>query len=733
MVKTLKGSSARNAFVLLACASLLSACGGGGDGGSGGTDDPILGIVAGSPGGSGIFGSYFVLNWAAQEQEAENRRNHSKYTSQTGNWNIAGATRSTNAILSSGVEYAHAAGLTGLGQIVAVIDAGFRKGHEALAGAILSSSPADAVDGHGTSVAAIIAGESSSFIGIAPGAQLYLQDFASTYQQMANATTWALNNGAVAQNNSWGPTDGSNNELLATTSGLNAFIGQGATPYLNALSAYAAQGVVIFAVSNEDSLTQIDLMAGLPGVAGYQGLEDGWLAVGNGFPVFNSSGKITNVYMMSSSCLQAVNWCLVANGQWEHVPTADSNTSYDYNLGSSFAAPQVAGAMALLAEAFPLLDEHDLRIRLLASADNSYFSLSGVNEGTLTSVELAPGYFHQFSSVYGAGFLDIAAALMPIGAPLVTTMTGKEIDTSTAWLKTGSAMGDAVQRSLEGVDVKVTDALAADFALSGDKLFAQSQPASLAAKALPRAISTDLTALRLAAITNLTDIFGAQEGRTVDLADPTGAVSATLLVPDAGSDNVGIALMRSLQGEGFRFNIGLKVARDDGTFIGFGDAGQGGATTKMASIQMGVSQDIAANGFVSLNTEFGLADLGKPDGFSSVSNARFNAVGVELGSRSVFTGGDRLAFGVSLPMAVTSGSAALDLPTFGTRAAGDSAFDHLDVDLSPNSRQIDMSVSYMMPLGDDKELMLKALHAENYGNIAGVTDNAVVAAFKWSF
>ena len=60
----------------------------------------------------------------------------------------------------------------------------------------------------------------------------------------------------------------------------------------------------------------------------------------------------------------------------------------------------VSGALALLGEAFPDLTPQQLRVRLLASADNSFagFTRSG-------SVELAVGFSHDVSDEWGHDFL----------------------------------------------------------------------------------------------------------------------------------------------------------------------------------------------------------------------------------------------------------------------------------------------------------------------------------------
>jgi subtilase-type serine protease len=55
------------------------------------------------------------------------------------------------------------------------------------------------------------------------------------------------------------------------------------------------------------------------------------------------------------------------------------------------------------------------------------------------------------------------------------------------------------------------------------------------------------------------------------------------------------------------------------------------------------------------------------------------------------------------------------------------------INLAPEERQMDLSISYQVPMSDNSELMFEILHAENYGNISGLTDSAAVLGMKWSF
>ena len=82
-------------------------------------------------------------------------------------------------------------------------------------------------------------------------------------------------------------------------------------------------------------------------------------------------------------------------------------------------------------------------------------------------------------------------------------------------------------------------------------------------------------------------------------------------------------------------------------------------------------------------------------------------------------------------MAVTSGSATAVLPV--TRAIGSTSYEPVAIDLAPDARQVDLSISYQRPIGDNLELLVELVHAENLGNRAGARDTAAVFGLSWSF
>ena len=374
----------------------------------------------------------------------------------------SGATQ--DPIRTSGAAFAHAAGITGSGELIAISDEHISATHETIAGRVTVLFPGTGLSEHGTSVASVAAGNSPNFVGTAPGANILFGYYGDPgqYNTLISLGQQALTLGAVAWNNSWGYTN-----LNLDQAGFNAAFNSSSASltYLNTLDAYAAQGVVVFAVDNVTH-QHATLMDGLPYLR--PSLEAGWIAAANGVPTI-SGGQVTGVHLLSNACWEAARWCLVADGTWNAATGGAAD--YEPITGSSFAAPQISGALALLAQAFPTLSPHDLRIRLLASAEDDFFTPDD-------TVQLATGFNKGYSIIYGHGFLDIEAALRPIGGTSFSLSEGTTVSTNAPVLTTGSAMGDALETALAGTNVAVRDALAASFSMPATGLTVGARPAS---------------------------------------------------------------------------------------------------------------------------------------------------------------------------------------------------------------------------------------------------------------
>ncbi|HVL41743.1 MAG TPA: S8 family serine peptidase, partial [Brevundimonas sp.] len=101
--------------------------------------------------------------------------------------------------------------------------------------------------------------------------------------------------------------------------------------------------------------------------------------------------------------------------------------------GTSFSSPAVAGALALLLQAFPNLTGREAIQILLTTAREA--GLAGTD------------------SVYGRGLLDLTRAFQPVGSTSVKTLGGQNVSVTTdRFAYTGGAFGDALRRSGGALD-----------------------------------------------------------------------------------------------------------------------------------------------------------------------------------------------------------------------------------------------------------------------------------------
>lgn len=629
----------------------------------------------------------------------------------------------SNPLKSSGAAFAHAARLRGSGITIAVSDDRYLSGYDEFVGSNVEvvnngtriNPDTNSPSTHGTIASAVVLGESNDFIGVAPGAKLLFGTF-DTDQSLADLGNRAADVGAIAWNNSWGLVDAFAN---GADFDKNFNSSQSSQAYLASLVRFAASGVVVFAASNDNRWRHSGLMEGLPFV--HPSLEAGWIAAVNGVPTFSAGGDVSSVQLLSSSCMEAARWCMIADGAWR-VPDVKLVLEPGNTLvtGSSFAAPQISGALALLQNAFPGLSPHDLRVRLLASADDGFFTPDA-------TVELATGFNKGYSFKYGHGFLDIEAALKPIGGTAMALASGASVSTDTPVLRTGTAFGDAVEVSLANTDVLVKDALSAGFVMPARALSTGARLGSRASALMSRSLTGDLAHERTATVSALNDPFVAFGGNTMDVTASDGLVSASILMPQSGAQSVGLNLTRVLADGPTRVEMGLKLARDDGRIMSL----DGTNSAKMASVSLGVAQDIGANAFVALSGEVGMTDLGGSTALGGSGSARFDSAALKIGSSDVLSKGDRLTLGVAMPMAVASGHRTVDLPVY--REAAAASFEPVAINLAPENRQVDFEIGYQAALSQGLEMKLSLVRSNNFGNRSGETDSGGAIGFTFNF
>lgn len=267
---------------------------------------------------------------------------------------------------------AAAAGITGAGVRVGIVDSGADASNPALAGRLAWTKnylPVESADptkgdgyGHGTTIAELIGGKATANFagGVALGSDLYIARVARDSdgqiqpQFLGAAYSDLLANGVRIINNSFAQTD--------AITGVDPN-GYPKTYHDLFLPVIQGGALMVFAAGN-DGHAQPAVEAGLPYL--YSDLKSGWLAVVN--VALDSSGKVTGLDPTSNACGVAASWCLAAPGTNYFEPVA--GTAYKTGLadGTSGAAAVVSGAAALVDQKFPWMTADNLRQTLLGTA-----------------------------------------------------------------------------------------------------------------------------------------------------------------------------------------------------------------------------------------------------------------------------------------------------------------------------------------------------------------------------
>jgi len=330
---------------------------------------------------------------------------------------------------------AYEAGFTGDGVSVAVIDTGILKDHpqisaniNSLSTNVVTGSKADVVDtdGHGTAVAGVIAAirdpnntDSRNSHGVAFDADILALNAVSGDScttpdgcvfydsDIARALDYARQNGVKVVNISLGGDEYNSPSLI------NAY-----------KRAVEAGMIIIVAGGNKDDTDTPETLA-VP----EKSASMAWADWANGQIIvagaLNEAGSIAEFSHLSGE--DAKNVFLVAPG--DRIPTiglpVDGQPGFYLYSGTSFAAPHIAGAAALLLQAFPNLNGADIARILLSTATD----LGDVGADV----------------IYGSGLINLAEAFSPQGtsAVAVQSVNGEtvKVDLSQTILLGGSAFG----------------------------------------------------------------------------------------------------------------------------------------------------------------------------------------------------------------------------------------------------------------------------------------------------
>jgi subtilisin family serine protease len=637
--------------------------------------------------------------------------------------------RSASTLVVQNVHVAHASVLAdgsavrGGGQLIAIVDEGFRVSHEDFAGkSIVEFSSSQDADGrnHGTAVAGVAAARLNGvgIVGVAPDASLHLtawggRPVGDTLDLLAASTQDAAARGAVVQNNSWGWTGERNafGELaLFNASGLNDYAffaplsyGGSAADWkalFDAYDAFQSRGVIVYANSNDD-LPDVSAWAALPLLV--PKLREAWVVVGNALIEVNAEGRIVDADMLSAPCGSAAAFCLVTDGS-VMAPSAATGGSYAIVTGTSFAAPQVAGHIALLSQAFPNLSPAERLTRLLATAQNGWASFAATRSGQVT---FAPGVTRPHSRVYGMGVPDIAAALAPVGGLAIAT--GATVATASAMPvgggldATAPVVGSAIAQALAGREIMLIDALGTDFRRTGAEIGlrgssvlppvanpsqqiaaqAQSFAFGFAAQA-GTAATADAGMARLFFSQSLAGAAGSRFSNVIRL-DRTSLLHVAGYLDDrAGAPAAAVALSRLREHARFTTEFSLSAGHHQNRLFDTVASGPflGADSTTTTTASVGATARLGEHWSLSGFAEIGVgAVAGRTGGLAQLGPILHASAGIAAARHDTLLAGDRLNLYLGLRPRVVAGTARLRVPVARDQA-GAIGYEAFDVDLA---------------------------------------------------
>ena len=327
----------------------------------------------------------------------------------TVNYNTPEYQASTYAAQANAIA-AYNAGATGKGIKIGIVDSGINPTLDEFTGRIDPASTDVAGTrsmgddaGHGTAVSAVAAAarNNENTMGVAFGATIVMER-ADSPGTCSSSNDCSFYDNAIAQ--------GIDNARVAGARVINLSLG-GSTPgsaLLSAMQRAVNSGIVLVIAAGNDSTPNPDPFALTPAQQ-FPGMV---IIAGS----IGGAGSSTTISDFSDHAGTGAQYYLAAKGYNDRAPD-QHGTQYLWS-GTSFSAPTISGAVALLAQAFPNLTGQQIVSILFQSAHD--LGAAGVD------------------STYGHGELDIRQAMQPIGT---TSVAGSSVPVST--VSNGSLPGAA--------------------------------------------------------------------------------------------------------------------------------------------------------------------------------------------------------------------------------------------------------------------------------------------------
>lgn len=663
-------------------------------------------------------------------------------------------------------------GYSGAGITIGVVDTGIATASNEFTGRISAASAAfngatsiEDEDGHGTAVASVLAAarNNTGILGMAWGSTILAlrtdelgscaTDCNFFTDDIARAIDHARLNGATVINMSLG--------------------GDSAPTHLrDAVNRATAAGIILVLSAGNDGLAAPDGMAAQ--------LADPTIARGLVI-IAASSDSDGTISSFSNRAAGYETATLTALGNSVLAPD-QNGVEYRWS-GTSFSAPHIAGAIALMRQAFPNLTPAQIVARLMSTADDA----GAVGD----------------DAVYGQGILNLTRAF----AATATSLASTSIAISTS--DNGSLsvpMGDASASS--SATAVVIDTLGRAYTLDPRKTFASAGrtlvlsrqmngftrdvaldngPVSMAFNLssaekfhnnlAPSAhdgrpvarLSTGSITSRISSHTRLGLAYGqgsetllsrmgarGSTGSFLAASDTSGATGAErnpamafaasqklspLLSLHAAAETGHVVEPRTstnpLRGQpGYsQFSLGLTAANpafhanahasymtEQNSLLGARLASIfTTAPARTLFLDVGAGFALRPKWQVAGNFRRGWTHAAAGGSLGSHARLASSAWSLDLAGSSLFQGRDRLSLRLSQPLRVTSGGLNLNLPTSYDYATSQASWTPSHISLAPKGRQIDGEASYATPFGKGW-LMLNGYWRRQDGNIATAKD-----------